>query len=570
MPSPTNNLNAEHCFTAFNSSIDEYSLPERFTFPFYYQPHPLCLLAAKELQQHLNTQTQWQHNFGLGEDKAAVIGKMFGVLLVENEQQQIGYLAAFSGKLANQNNLPKFVPPVFDMLTQESFFLRRQQAINQINTEIEAREHDPARLEITALIVEEKILADTELAKFRAQIIAGRKRRKAQRANAQENRHQTGNETELLSLTLQLAKESVHQKNQLRDLKRHWDQRIEKREQQLNQLNAPLSALKNQRKTLSAALQQKLFAQYRFLNKHQIEKDLNELFQDQTYPTPPAGSGECAAPKLLQYAFKWKMKPLALAEFWWGSAPKSQIRQHQNFYPCCLGKCQPILAHMLKDIPMDDNPLIVNPATEKALQILYQDEVMLVINKPAEFLSVPGKSINDSVYLRIKQQFPKATGPLMVHRLDMSTSGLMVIALTKAAHKALQKQFIRRLVKKRYVALLAGIIAQTEGDIDLPLCGDLTDRPRQIVCEEFGKSAQTHWQLIAQHANQSRVYLYPKTGRTHQLRVHCAHKRGLNIPIVGDDLYGNSADRLHLHAEFLQLTHPLSKTLLQFQVDADF
>jgi len=297
---------------------------------------------------------------------------------------------------------------------------------------------------------------------------------------------------------------------------------------------------------------------------------LSDIFKNTVYQVPPAGSGECAAPKLLQYAFKHGMQPLALAEFWWGQPPKSEVRQHQHFYSACQGKCQPILGHMLEGVAMDSNPLLAMSGSDQRLDIVYQDEDMVVVNKPAEFLSVPGKNIEDSVYLRMKQMFPKATGPLIVHRLDMSTSGLMVIALNKKANKRLQKQFIDRTVEKRYLAVLEGVLVKDEGWIKLPLRGDFYDRPRQIVCFEHGKPAETRWEVVSRENNKTRVYLYPKTGRTHQLRVHCAHVRGLAMPMVGDDLYGVKADRLQLHAESLSLQQPTTKEPLTFRVAADF
>ncbi|MCK5354380.1 MAG: RluA family pseudouridine synthase [Methyloprofundus sp.] len=219
---------------------------------------------------------------------------------------------------------------------------------------------------------------------------------------------------------------------------------------------------------------------------------------------------------------------------------------------------------------MDKNPLLNNPAAGKTIDIIYQDEAMLVINKPAEFLSVPGKNIDDSVYLRIKQSYPRATGSLIVHRLDMSTSGLMLIALSKEAHKNLQRQFIKRTVKKRYVALLDGTVKEDAGIIDLPLRVDLDDRPRQLVCYEHGKPAQTQWEVIHRKDNKTKVYFHPLTGRTHQLRVHSAHAKGLNMPILGDDLYGNIAKRLHLHAESIEFSHPISRELMHFQIEAEF
>lgn len=568
------------CFTRFTQAIDAYALPQRFTFPFYYEPHPLCVIAAEELQQHLETQNDWQHNFGLTGKLTGAIGKMFGVLLVQNSQGEVGYLSAFSGKLAEQNHWPRFVPPVFDMLAKDNFFHAENLQINQINAQLLVLENHPDIPRLNAELVTKQTQAETQLAAHRQVMIDGRQSRKAQRNQlaAQWAANPTDETLRENALTeAKLSQESINEKNQLRDIKHYWDERINAVSQALSQLTDKRDALRQERKRLSAALQQKLFEQYRFLNIRGAEKSLNGIFNGTVELTPPAGSGECAAPKLLHYAFKHGLKPLAIAEFWWGAPPKSEIRQHKQFYPACLRKCQPILGHMLEGLVVDENPLLTNPAEGKTLSILYQDDAMAIVNKPAEFLSVPGKEIEDSVYSRMRQTFPNATGPLIVHRLDMSTSGLMVIALTKEAHKQLQKQFIQRTVTKRYVALLDGIPAQvtdkqTTGHISLPLRGDLDDRPRQLVCHEFGKVAETDWELnhINGTAHQTRVYLSPKTGRTHQLRVHCAHTGGLNTPIVGDDLYGRRANRLHLHADLLCLEHPLSREQLRFQIDPDF
>ncbi|ABM25980.1 pseudouridine synthase [Shewanella sp. W3-18-1] len=568
------------CFTSFSQAIDAYALPQRFTFPFYYEPHPLCVIAAEELQHHLETQNDWQHNFGLTGELTGAIGKMFGVLLVQNPQGEVGYLSAFSGKLAEQNHWPRFVPPVFDMLAKDNFFHAENLQINQINEQLLAVENHPDIPRLLSELNAEQAQAQAKLAAHRQVMIDGRQSRKAQRHQlAVQWAANPTDETlcENAVTEAKLSQESINEKNQLRDIKHYWDERIHAISQALTQLTDKRDALRQQRKQLSAALQQKLFEQYRFLNIRGAEKSLNGIFNGTVELTPPAGSGECAAPKLLHYAFKHGLKPLAIAEFWWGAPPKSEIRQHKQFYPACLRKCQPILGHMLEGLVVDDNPLLMNPAEGKTLSILYQDEAMAIVNKPAEFLSVPGKEIEDSVYSRMQQTFPNATGPLIVHRLDMSTSGLMVIALTKDAHKQLQKQFIQRTVTKRYVALLAGIPTAmadklAAGQISLPLRGDLDDRPRQLVCHEFGKAAQTHWELshIDEMARTARVYLFPKTGRTHQLRVHCAHSEGLNTPIVGDDLYGTRANRLHLHADLLMLQHPVTREQMRFQIDPDF
>lgn len=572
------------CFTSFTQAIDAYVLPQRFTFPFYYEPHPLCVIAANELQRHLETQNDWQHNFGLTGELTGAIGKMFGVLLVQNPQGEVGYLSAFSGKLAEQNHWPRFVPPVFDMLAKDNFFHAENLQINQLNQQLAALETHPDIPRLNAELITKQTQAEAQLAAHRQLMIAGRKSRKTKRsqlANQLTSAPSDEKQRENAAIEAKLSQESINEKNQLRDIKHYWDQQINAISHALNQLTDKRDALRQERKQLSAALQQKLFEQYRFLNIRGAEKSLNGIFKGTVELTPPAGSGECAAPKLLHYAFKHGLKPLAIAEFWWGAPPKSEIRRHRQFYPACLRKCQPILGHMLQGLDIDDNPLLINPAEGKNVAILYQDDAMAIVNKPAEFLSVPGKEIEDSVYARMRQAFPHATGPLIVHRLDMSTSGLMVIALTKEAHKQLQKQFIQRTVTKRYVALLDGIPAQMTaqvadlqmtGHISLPLRGDLDDRPRQLVCQEFGKVAQTHWELnhIDENTRQTRVYLSPKTGRTHQLRVHCAHTEGLNTPIVGDDLYGKRANRLHLHADLLCLEHPVSREQLRFQVDPDF
>lgn len=592
-------------FTSFNQSVNEIALPERFTFPFYYEPHPLCLIAAKELQAYLSTQTDWQHNFGIdfgaSHEESLHIdnkklektqhnsvvqvpsGKMFGVLLVKNQQGEIGYLSAFSGKLADKSLLPGFVPPVCDLLNKDSFFIDEQKKINDLNSQLAILESNQ---QIAVLTEQVSILNKTAEEQIEAQrqlVIAGRKHRKEQREQAKIilNDHQQ------TLLNARLSKESVADKNALIAIKQQCYENIAQKQLCLDSLLDEISILKTKRKTLSHALQQKIFAQYQFLNGKGEIKDLNSIFDASPDKTPPAGSGECAAPKLLHYAYKEGLMPLAMAEFWWGASPKSEVRQHGNFYPACQSKCQPILGHMLQGLMVDENPLLVNPAKDKELSIVYQDDDMLVINKPAEFLSVPGKNIEDSVYFRIKQQFPHATGPLIVHRLDMSTSGLMVIALHKRAHKNLQKQFIQRTVKKRYIALLNGDLTEDNGTINLPIRVDLNDRPRQLVCYEYGKPAETYWQVIErfsrsaidkqyhsastdEQAKYTKVHLYPKTGRTHQLRVHCAHTLGLSTPIVGDDHYGIKANRLHLHAEYLALEHPLSKEPLSFHVEANF
>ncbi|QIR15379.1 RluA family pseudouridine synthase [Shewanella aestuarii] len=556
------------CFITFKDNFDTKSLPNSFTFPFYYQPHALCRQAAEQLQHDWLIPNTWQHNFGLNpaSDSGMIIGKMFGVLIVKNKQGEVGFLAAFSGKLAEQNILPPFVPPVFDMLTQDSFFSIENQQINALNQKLTALETNPKLAELTLTLAQQQQVADQQLEAQRQLIVSSRKQRKLARLQGET----TLDGSAFKALSIELSRQSVQQKNALATLKQTWQNRITEIKEQLAQLTQQIDTVKSQRKALSNALQHKLFGQYQFTNILGDKRDLNDIFNETPNHLPPAGAGECAAPKLLNYAFNHDYQPIAMAEFWWGASPKSEIKQHQNFYPACHSKCRPILSHMLKGMTVDPDPLLVNPAANKTIDIIYQDQHIAIINKPAEMLSVAGKNITDSVQTRMKTLFPKATGPLIVHRLDMSTSGLMVIALNQQANKALVQQFINRTVTKRYIALIDGCPAQDSGTINLPLRVDLNDRPKQVVCYEHGKHAQTDWCIYKKYTSKTLLHLYPKTGRTHQLRMHCAHHLGLGMPIVGDDLYGTQADRLHLHAEFLGFHHPETNQWIEFSSQADF
>lgn len=397
----------ENLFTPFNTPIDGYSLPDKFTFPFFYQPHPLCELAAQELQQHLVEQTDWKHDFGIDGNQSGT-GKMFGVLLVESPQGEMGYLSAFSGKIADQNLLPGFVPPVFDMLAEESFFRAETAEIMAANQKFNQLKSNPRIAELTSKLNQLTSEYQQQEQLQRDTMIAGRAERKAQRKLAESS---LAGEA-LKSRLDELAKQSVAGKNVLKYLKLEWDERIAVLQRELDELNTNLNALKEQRKTLSNTLQSKLFDNYRFLNIRGEEKSLNAIFKPTSAPVPPAGAGECAAPKLLHFAFKHSFKPLALAEFWWGVSPKSEVRQHGKFYPSCHSKCFPILGHMLEGMTVDDNPLEENWAEDKELEILFEDEAMVVVNKPSGLLSVPGKTIKDSAYTRLAATLPRCGRPL--------------------------------------------------------------------------------------------------------------------------------------------------------------
>ena len=604
----------------FKKPVSHLALPEKFTYPFHYTPHPLCVLAAEEVKEYIASRKEWQEELASG--------KMFGVLIVQtdngitnNEENQIGYLAAFSGNLDGKNLHPYFVPPVYDLLQPEGFFKIEEEQISAINIRIRELENSGSYLDS-----KEKWKIETEQAKAvlnqaKAELKMAKEAREIRRQSSPEL-----SEEEQASL----IRESQYQKAEYKRLEKKWKKRLEELETEVRHFDIEIERLKTERKERSAALQRKLFEQFRMLNAQGEVKDLYTIFEQTVQKVPPAGAGECALPKLLQYAYLHQLKPLAMAEFWWGDSPKNEIRHHGYYYPSCKGKCEPILQHMLQGLEVDENPLLNPVHEEEELEIVFEDEWLLVVNKPAGMLSVPGKAEDrDSVYHRLKKKYPEATGPMIVHRLDMATSGLLLVAKTKEVHRDLQAQFANRSIKKRYVAVLDGVIIKTEketkpiaekailiaketvstkktakaertgntGRIELPLCLNPLDRPRQMVSSEHGKEAITEYQIISESEritcesentfnesnridesersiNESRKYtrivFYPLTGRTHQLRVHAAHPEGLGCPILGDELYGKKADRLYLHAEYIEFRHPIYGNILCIQKEADF
>ena len=545
----------------FDQPVSHIALPERFTYPFNYTPHPLCVLAAEEVKAYISTQKEWQEELAPG--------KMFGVLIVQPQEEEpspIGYLAAFSGNLAGKNLHPHFVPPVYDLLQPQGFFKIEEEQISAINARISELEVNPHYLHL-----KEKLNAETEQANL--ELTQAKEKLKA----AKEGRELRRNSSPALSEEEQaiLIRESQYQKAEFKRLERGWKERIKTLEKEIATFETETDKLKTERKKRSAALQQKLFEQFRMLNARGEIKDLCTIFEQTVHKTPPAGAGECALPKLLQYAYLHQLKPLAMAEFWWGNSPKTEVRHHGYYYPSCKGKCEPILQHMLQGLKVDENPLSVNAHKKEELEIVFEDEWLVVVNKPSGMLSVPGKEEEtDSVYHRVKARYPEATGPMIVHRLDMATSGLLLVAKTKEVHQHLQEQFMNRSIKKRYVALLDrseqnGLPEET-GTINLPLCLNPLDRPRQMVSEEYGKPAVTEYRILNYSDKYIRIAFYPLTGRTHQLRVHAAHHQGLNCPILGDELYGKKADRLYLHAEYLEFRHPVYGDIICIQKEAEF
>ena len=542
------------------------ALPGKFTFPFYYEPHPLARLAAHGLQQYLDTQSDFDHEFGFnGDNGQLAIGKMFGVLVVQSADGRVGSLWGVSGKLANSNDHLRFVPPVFDMLTRDSFFLVEQENISAVNEELEralANEEIPRLQEEVASLMAQ---AAEEKIAYRQQMKANRDQRRLRR----EEQKAVLSPADYAAFDAEMVRQSHYDQYVQKQLAEAWDARIAEVQAQLQPLEGRVEALRTERRERSGALQQRLFNEYSFLNIAGESRSVGSIFADTAFGRPPAGAGECATPKLLQYAFLHGLCPLAMAEFWWGAAPRSEVRQHGHFYPACAGKCKPILAHMLHGIPVDENPMLEPTSEEARLRIVFEDEHLLVVNKPAGLRSVPGVAIEDSVFSRLRDTRSDFE-PLMIHRLDMGTSGLLVVAKSAKIHKHIQQQFLRRSLSKRYTALLSKDIPGDEGEIDLPLAADPYNRPAQMVCYETGKPSLTRWKVVSREKGITRIHFWPLTGRTHQLRMHAAHTLGLNAPILGDDIYGKAAERLYLHAAALSFTHPVSKEVLSFEVVEDF
>lgn len=538
-------------FHSFQTSIAGIELPRLFTYPFHYTPHPLCVMAAGEVQAYINKQTRWKEEL----DK----GKMFGVLIVRTSNGQTGYLAAFSGNLCGSNSHSFFVPPVYDLLKPDGFFKIEEKQISAINHQIGQLQNCDRYLELQQKMERETVSSQQALSEARKVLKAAKEKREQRRLHRPNENEQAA-----------MIRESQYQKAEFKRLERYWKEQISEIKTEMESFSSRIEALKAERRNRSAALQQKLFQQFNFLNAKGETKNLCAIFEETVQKTPPAGAGECAAPKLLQYAYLSGLSPIAMAEFWWGESPKTEIRHHGYYYPSCRGKCEPILRHMLQGLNVEPAPSERYSLSQNMPEILFEDQWLLVLHKPEGVLSVPGKSEEQSIYSLLRARYPEATGPLVVHRLDMATSGLLLAAKTQEVHRHLQAQFENRSIKKRYIALLDGILSEEEGVIDLPICPDYLDRPRQMVNEELGKTAITRYRVMDRKNGQTRIAFFPLTGRTHQLRVHAAHPLGLNCPIVGDELYGRKAERLYLHAEYLEFIHPVSGQRMVIEKKAEF
>ena len=543
--------------------------PHQFTFPFCYEPHPLCRLAAAEVEHHIVESGVWQ-----GETSC---GKMFGVLVVREERRvkseesdgfdgALGFIAAYSGLLAGRNDWAYFVPPVFDAQQPDGHFKVTERSISDINKEIDGIRRSADYQSAKNREEELRQSADEQIAAMKQHIASTKAERDRRRSDAQAGLVHIS-EAEAAAMT----RESQTLKADLRRLKQRLDMELSAAHALTFQYDERIAALRQRRRSMSDELQRWLFMQYRMLNARGEERNLIDIFSTTTHGIPPAGAGDCCAPKLLQYAYSHGLQPVCMAEFWWGESPRQEIRHHLSYYPACRSKCLPILTHMLQGLDVEPNPLMA-AATER-LKIVYEDDAICVVDKPAGMLSVPGKDNVESVESIMRQRWHQYDGnPIMVHRLDRDTSGLMVVARTLEAYHSLQQQFACRTAAKRYEAVLDGVPALQQGTISLPLMPDITDRPRQRVDMEHGKPSVTTYRVVSTQNHRTLVWLFPHTGRTHQLRVHCAHPLGLATPILGDPLYGRgtAAPRMYLNAAELEITHPVTGRRMQWKSESAF
>ena len=573
-------------------------------------PRALAFVAARRVAAYVE-----QHpELTAGE----VCGKMYGVLVVEAPGGCLAFLAAHSGLLGGRNDWPFFVPPVFDAQQPDGHFKIKEREISGMNRRIAELLQRPQLFEARQRLEQVRQQTDRVIAREREEV----KARKARRDTMRREQPQMDDATKAM-----LIRESQHDKAQLRRLMKRCEASVAEHKEALDILESEIEALKRERREGSDALQRWLFDQYVMLNAKGMRRTLIDIFARFNGTLPPAGAGDCCAPKLLQFAYAHNLRPVSLAEFWLGAPPPTEVRRHLQFYPPCRSKCYPILQFMLQglDAPLpgaeevyplreeggvttndekgslddkasigtneahadkascDDNGFLdaqghIYKKCGASLHIIYEDEQMAVVSKPSGMLSVPGKSCRLSVESIVREHYGIAADvPVIVHRLDMDTSGLLLIARTREAHKALQQQFLDHTVSKSYLALLEGVPhegltgehvvwhSSHTGTITLPLRPDLDDRPRQLVDFVHGKPAVTRFHLLKVIDGHQLIALTPVTGRTHQLRMHCAHHLGLNCPILGDPLYGNAiepsaniAQRLYLHAEQITFRHPSS------------
>jgi tRNA pseudouridine32 synthase/23S rRNA pseudouridine746 synthase len=537
------------------------ALPTRFPNPFDdVAPHPLAQEEALKLQAQLRTgliapgvSTQVLETRREG-------GKMFGVLLVRAPDGRVGVLRGFSGQLGWQWELPGWVPPLFDPTARDVVESGSDVLVNDFTGRLQAHDASPelaaARAALAAFDADAQARRDALKPGHAARKAARKALRETLAPDDLEGRQRLDNESRADDFARKKLERAL------------TAERLEV-ERPLARLNRHRGALERLRRLISQEAMRRIQDCYRLENFAGSTRLLRTLFAP---VEPPWGTGDCAAPKLLGYARAQGLTPLALAEFWWGPPPPGGGRVEGMFFPSCREKCGPLLPFLLEGVDLAPRQTWKPRAVgEGELVTLHEDARIVVVLKPAGLLSVPARdtTIIDSAWARLRARYPQATGPLLVHRLDLDTSGLLVAALDEDAYRLLQAQFVARTVEKRYAAWLEGVVPGARGTIALPLRVDLDQRPRQLVDFEHGKPAITDWEVLRRTARRTRVAFTPHTGRTHQLRVHASHAQGLGCPIVGDRLYGTPAERLFLHAEALAFDHPDGQRL-RFVAEAPF
>ena len=517
-----------------------FSIPERFTDPFRYSPHPLVSVAADMLIRRISCSEELSSHFS--------DGKMLGVLIVSNDRGQIGYLCAFSGNIAGHNHLEGFVPPIFDLLDPSGYFKIKEAEITAVNNAISALEKSSGLKSLRQESARAEACRNEEITL-----------QKARMAISKRERDEIRSEISDPSRLEDLVRESQFEKAELRRLKLGWEERIRSIKDQIQAIEEELRIMKRRRAEMSDELQKWIFSQFIVHNALGESASIREIFS-RTGTIPPGGTGECAAPKLLEHAFRKGLKPLAMGEFWYGRSPATAVRTHGHFYPSCTSKCGPLLSYMLQGLEIGQEEDQVSGKPE----IIFEDDYIIAVSKPSGMPSVKGLDGRESLEEWLCTAYCQKIYP--VHRLDMDTSGIILFAKDSDTSAALQKQFEDHKISKTYIALLSktsegmALTSGDKGEIHLALSADFDERPRQKVDQQQGKQSITEYQVeCIREDGCIDIVFHPRTGRTHQLRVHSAHLQGLGHPIVGDLLYGgSSAARLHLHASEISFNHPVT------------
>ena len=557
-------------------------MPFPFTNPFRYAPHPLVKKAAAEVMDRLAKRIK--------EDD----GKMLDVLVCQpadnssieqishlhkldcnSPEKQLYYLAAFSGTVHDDNGcvtatVEGFVPPIIDLTDPEGYFKRKEAEISQINKQFAQLSSSTRLQELQSSLTEAQEKRDVEIQDMQTRISFSKMRRDEIRSETADS-----------NVLDELIKESQFQKAELKRIKDKWKLAISEIDSKIQEVQNKITELKTLRARMSDDLQKWIFENALVHNALGESTTIWGLFQNQGL-TPPGGTGDCAAPKLLEYAYKNGLRPLAMGEFWYGKSPETAVRTHGHFYPSCTSKCGPLLGYMTMGLNIQEDIKI----TSQSPIIIHEDESIIVVEKPSGMPSVPGLDGRLSLQEWLNSREDAATEVVAVHRLDMDTSGVMVFAKTRDAEIDLKKQFEEHTVRKTYIARLTGRPPQSadlkspepqgirHDSIDLPLSADYDERPRQKVDFKQGKPAYTEYEIVKENPDGTAdILLHPHTGRTHQLRVHCAHTLGLARPIVGDLLYGGhsaynkegrNVNRLCLHELSINFLHPVSNSPMEF------